>query len=106
MEAKEVAFIFVLLFSSLLNAFYFLPIVHKAFFEGAPEGEEASHKGLHPVPQSLGAAAAKGHDHPLEGPIREPSYFLVVPLLLCAVISVVLGIYPEFLLDLIKLVVK
>ncbi|TAK07784.1 MAG: monovalent cation/H+ antiporter subunit D family protein [Candidatus Manganitrophaceae bacterium] len=106
MEAKEVAFIFVLLFSSLLNAFYFLPIVHKAFFEGAPEGEEASHKGLHPVPQSLGAAAAKGHDHPHEGPIREPSYFLVVPLLLCAVISVVLGIYPEFLLDLIKLVVK
>ena len=105
MEANEIAFIFVLLVSSLLNAFYFLPIVHKAFFEGAPETGEAAQKALHPIPQSLGAAAAKTHEaHPHEGPIREPSYFLVVPLLVCAAISVALGIYPNFLLELIRLI--
>ncbi|MBI3804597.1 MAG: monovalent cation/H+ antiporter subunit D family protein [Nitrospirae bacterium] len=112
MEAQELPFIFVLLASSLLNAGYFLPVVHKAFFEGAPETAEEVQKGLHPVPQSLGAAAAQDHDphshgaHAFTGPIREPSYFLVVPLLLCAVVSVLLGIYPDFLLDLIKLVIR
>lgn len=95
-EAKELPFLFVLLASSLLNAFYFLPIVHNAFFGGSQEA-------LHPVPQSVGAAAAGIHE---AHTIQEPSYLIVIPLLLCAVISVVLGMYPEFLLGLIRQVIR
>ncbi|MCG3115494.1 MAG: monovalent cation/H+ antiporter subunit D family protein [Candidatus Manganitrophus sp. SA1] len=106
MEAKELGFLFVLLFSSFLNALYFLPIVHKAFFEGTQEAPEGL--ALRPVPQSLGAAAAgghEGHSRP-EGPIKEPSYFLVVPLFLCALLSVLLGMFPELILNLAKLVIR
>ena len=105
-EANELPFIFVLLASSFLNAAYFLPIVHKAFFDGTKETEEAL-SGLQPVPQSLGAAAASIHEaRPHGGVIREPFLFLVVPLLLSAILSVLLGIYPDFLLALIKLVIR
>ncbi len=106
MEAKELGFLFVLLVSSFLNAAYFLPIVHKAFFEGPQEAPEGLT--LRPIPQSLGAAAAgahEGHSH-VEGPIKEPSYFLVVPLFLCAVLSVLLGMFPELILNLAKLVIR
>lgn len=111
-EAHELPLLFVLLTSSFLNACYFLPIVHKAFFEESQEIGEKAPEGLHPVPQSVGAAAAGIHEaHPHEvgrheGPIREPSYFIVIPLLVCAVISVILGIYPEFLLELIRQVIR
>jgi multicomponent Na+:H+ antiporter subunit D len=104
-EANELPFLFVLLASSLLNAGYFLPIVHKAFFEKPQEV-------LHKVPQSVGAAAAGIYEaHPQEGGgqsqvIQEPSYFIVIPLFLCAVISVILGIYPTLLLDLIGQVIR
>ncbi|MDC4223849.1 MAG: monovalent cation/H+ antiporter subunit D family protein [Candidatus Manganitrophus sp.] len=105
MEAKELGFLFVLLISSFLNAAYFLPIVHKAFFEGPQEASEGL--ALRPVPQSLGAAAASGHEHPpMEGPIKEPSYFLVVPLFLCAVLSVLIGMFPDLILALAKLVIR
>ncbi len=106
-EAKELPFLFVLLTSSFLNAAYFLPIVQRAFFGGSPQ----TLKALHPVPQSVGAAAAEnndGHSHDVglrDGEIREPSYYIVAPLLICGVISVLLGVYPEFLLELIKQVV-
>ncbi len=100
MEAKELPFLFVLTASSLLNAFYFLPIVHNAFFGGPQEAREEA---LHPVPQSMGAAAAGVHE---AQPIQEPSYFIVVPLFLCAVISVILGMYPNFLLALVRLGVR
>lgn len=107
-EAKELPFLFVLLASSFLNAAYFLPVVQKAFFEGpqeVPEGRK-SHEALQPVPQSVGAAAAGAHEAHHEGPIREPSGYIVVPLLVCAVISLLLGIYPELLLELIKQVIR
>jgi len=105
MEAKELGFLIVLLISSFLNAAYFLPIVHKAFFEGPQEASEGL--ALRPVPQSLGAAAASGHEHPhVEGPIKEPSYFLVVPLFLCAVLSVLIGMFPDLILELAKQVIR
>jgi|SRR5579884_1062826 len=107
-EARELSFIFVLLTSSFLNACYFLPIVHKAFFEGAEETERELPKTLHPIPQSVGAAAAgiHGEHSHVEGPVQEPSYFIVVPLLVCGVLSVILGMYPDLLLDLIKQVIR
>lgn len=119
-EAKEVAFLFVLLASSFLNAAYFIPIVHKAFFEGSQEDREERHPvpetdALRPVPQSVGAAArihdgnSGGHSHGedrVDGLIHEPSYFIVIPLLLCAVFSVILGMFPDFILELTKLVIR
>lgn len=71
---------YVLWVSLLLNAGYFLPIVYKAFFK-APTQEGLQH-------------------------IHEPSYFIVIPLIVCAVISVILGIYPTFLLDLVGQVIR
>jgi formate hydrogenlyase subunit 3/multisubunit Na+/H+ antiporter MnhD subunit len=99
----------VLLASSFLNAAYFLPIVHKAFFEGAEEKAPDRPRVFHPAPQSVGAAAAGNHDgraHEAPHELKEPSYFLVVPLFVCAVISVLMGIYPELLLELVKQVIR
>jgi multicomponent Na+:H+ antiporter subunit D len=66
----------VLLVSTLLNAAYFMPILYKAYFE-APD----SHT---------------------EHPIEEVSYAVVVPLLVTAMISVVLGLYPDLILGLVR----
>ncbi|OGV99525.1 MAG: cation:proton antiporter [Nitrospinae bacterium RIFCSPLOWO2_02_FULL_39_110] len=71
---------YVLWASLLLNAGYFLPIVYKAFFK-APKQEGALQ-------------------------IQEPSYFIVIPLFVCAAISVILGIYPKLLLDMIGQVIR
>lgn len=108
-EANELPVLFVLLTSTLLNAGYFIPIIYNAFFKAPAEG-------LHPAPQSVGAAAAgfhaKGHDGHHGGetrtphPIKDPSYFVVVPLVVTAVISVILGIFPDLLLNLVRLVVR
>jgi len=65
----------VLLASSLLNAAYLGPIVYKAYFEEAPD---------------------EGHDH---GHVREVPW-MVVPLVVTAVGSLLLGIYPAPVLKL------
>jgi multicomponent Na+:H+ antiporter subunit D len=75
----------VLLVSSLLNAGYFVPIVLKSFFgKPLPEDEHAQGN-LELSPLVM---------------------FMVVPLMLTAVASVILGFYPDFLLKIINTVVK
>ncbi len=69
----------VLLISSLLNAAYLGPVVYKAFFERAPRTE--------------------GQDSPTE--VREVPW-IVVPLTLTAVASVLLGLFPMPVLELAK----
>ena len=81
-EAKQIPILFVLLASTILNAAYFLPIVYNGFF-AAPLEDPHYH--------------GKGGGEP---EIREASYFIVVPLLLTAVISVAIGIYPDYFLNL------
>jgi multicomponent Na+:H+ antiporter subunit D len=81
-EAKQIPILFVLLASTILNAAYFLPIVYNGFF--ADPQEDPHHQG-------------KGGGEP---EIREASYFVVVPLLITAVLSVVIGIYPDYFLNL------
>ena len=114
-EGNQLPILGVLAVSALLNAGYFVPIVHAAFFGGKRKAQEALHpvpegKALHPVPQSVGAAAAEihtGNSHGVElheDLIREPSYFIVIPVFLCAVTSVLLGIFPGLMLKLIRLV--
>lgn len=78
MEAGSLIVLFVLLTSTLLNAAYFLPIVYTAFFNRPPE-EHGGH----------------GHGHDEE--IKENPY-IVVPLLITAIGSVVLGFCPDILL--------
>ncbi len=78
LEAQQTIFMVVLLVSSFLNAFYFLPIVYKAFF-GKSEEEDGS-----PVK------------------IQEANLCLVIPLIISAIISIVLFFYPTVFINLIK----
>ncbi|MCD4677880.1 MAG: monovalent cation/H+ antiporter subunit D family protein [Desulfobacula sp.] len=79
LEAQQTIFMVVLLVSSFLNAFYFLPIVYKGFF-GKSEEEE---KGI-PVK------------------IQEANLCLLIPLMITAIISIVLFFYPTVFVNLIK----
>lgn len=78
MELKSLGLLVVLLASSLLNAGYFVPVFLRAFF-----------------PRNGGAARLQ---------MAEASPFMVVPLFVTAVFSVVFGFYPDLFLKLIEVV--
>ena len=69
LESKEIIFMFVLLTSALLDIAYFFPIIYNSFFNKPQEG------------------VASGFD--------EASMLMVVPLAVCAIVSVILGIAPN-----------
>jgi multicomponent Na+:H+ antiporter subunit D len=69
LESKEIVFMFVLLTSALLDIAYFFPIIYNAFFDRLQQG------------------VASGVD--------EASMLMVVPLAVCAIMSVILGIVPD-----------
>ncbi len=79
LESGHTIFMGVLLLSSFLNAFYFLPIVYQGFF-GTSEVEEDNEPG-----------------------IKEANLCCVVPLAITAVASIVLFFFPGMFVDLIKL---
>ncbi len=70
----------VLLVSSFLNAFYFLPIIYQAFFSNDPD-----------VSDTKDVIA-----------IKEAPLWCVVPLIITAVISVILFFYPDIFVNLVK----
>ena len=70
LEADKIAILVVLLFSSLLNAAYFMPVVYKAFF-------------------------CPAEDALFEDRVQEAPLFCVVPLTITAVISILLLFYPQ-----------
>jgi multicomponent Na+:H+ antiporter subunit D len=70
LDAGSIGILVVLVASSLLNAAYFVPVVYKAYF-GQPSPEDA------------------GHRHG-EAPLA-----MLIPLCLTAVISVVIGLFPD-----------
>ncbi len=80
LQAGSIALMVVLLASTLLNAAYFLPIVFRAFFK-------------EPEPDS----------HVEE--VREAPPFVVVPLTITAIISVIIGIWPDYFLNMAELVI-
>ncbi|WP_419902654.1 monovalent cation/H+ antiporter subunit D family protein [Kiloniella sp.] len=82
-EAGELFFLLVLLASSVLNAAYFLPISYIAFFRE----------------ETLGQVAPTA-----EGEIREIP-LVTVPLVATALLSMVMGIYPDYFLTLARGVV-
>ncbi len=79
LDAGSIGILLVLITSTVLNAAYFAPVVYKAFF-GKLSDEDAHH--LHG-----------------EAPLA-----MVIPLCITAVISVVIGLYPNLLLGLAKAV--
>ena len=80
-DAGSVGLILVLLTSTLLNAAYFGPVVYHAFFGKAEAVDDAA-----------------------EPPAREASALMVVPLVLTAAISVLIGIFPGFFMQFVQLV--
>jgi multicomponent Na+:H+ antiporter subunit D len=71
MDAGSLGILLVLVASTLLNAAYFVPVIYRAFFAKAP-----------------GAGLPSG--------IREAHPAMVIPLSVTALISVGIGIYPDF----------
>lgn len=92
-EAKELPLLLVLLFSSILNAAYFLPISYKAFFEKPNDGHSGG--GHH--------YSSHTHDHEVE--VKEIP-LVAIPLVITAIISIIIGIYPDYFLSLAKEVIK
>jgi len=82
-EAKEMVFLAVLLLSSILNAAYFLPITYIAFFRSTKADTS------HPFPDSE---------------IKEIP-MVTIPLVLTALLSMVMGFFPDYFLTLARGVV-
>ena len=79
-ESGSFGIILVLLASTVLNVGYFAPVAYKAFFGKRPEGE------------------------PFEG-IKEAPMSMVIPLCTASLISVIIGIYPNFFMNFVKAVI-
>ena len=79
MQAHQIGLLLVLLASTLLNVGYFVPVTYSAFFGKRPEGER------------------------YEG-IKEAPLSMVIPIMIAATISVVIGIYPNFMMQFVKAV--
>ncbi|MEK7702534.1 MAG: monovalent cation/H+ antiporter subunit D family protein [Nitrospirota bacterium] len=84
-EAKELSLLIVLVVSTLLNAAYFIPIIYKAFFE--PPASAHTPNGVHNTEHSEKVTE---------------SFAMVFPLMVSAVISLILGFYPDLLLTLVR----
>ena len=81
-ELHQTAIIIALMLSALLNAAYFAPIFFQAFF-GQPKETEANHNGKN--------TAIPGR--------REAPLSMLLPLCATALISLLLGLYPEIILN-------
>ncbi len=77
LEANESGILFILLLSTVLNAAYFLPIVFRAFFKELPAGEHYQN-------------------------IKEAPGFVIVPIMIAAIISIIIGIYPDYFVSIIE----
>jgi len=86
LERHNLVVLIVLLVSSFLNAAYFVPILYRAFFKEENPNSENLDLSEHKV-------------------IKE-NPFLVVPLTLTAIVSVVLGLYPDFIVQIAEMVTK
>ncbi len=78
-EAHQLGILLILIASTLLNAAYFAPITYRAFFGKRPVGE------------------------PFTG-IKEAPLSMLIPILIACTISVLIGIFPDFMLQFVKAV--
>jgi multicomponent Na+:H+ antiporter subunit D len=79
MEANQIGILLILIASTVLNVAYFAPITYKAFFGKRPNG-----------------AAETG--------IKEAPLSMLIPILIAVTISVIIGIYPNFMMQFVKAV--
>jgi multicomponent Na+:H+ antiporter subunit D len=77
-EAQELIFLLVLLVSAVLNAAYFLPVSYTAFFEEEKDDRD------------MEVAASDIREIPL----------VTIPLVVTALLSLVMGVYPDYFLSL------
>ena len=80
MEANQIGILIVLISSTLLNVAYFAPITYRAFF-GKPKN---------------GVVYTE---------IKEAPLSMLIPILIACSISVVIGIYPDFMLQFVQAVI-
>jgi len=80
MEAHQIGILILLIASTVLNVCYFAPVTYKAFFGKAPEGTVAG--------------------------IREAPLSMLVPILIAVTISVIIGIYPNFMMQFVETVTR
>ncbi len=78
-EAHQVGILLILIASTVLNVGYFAPVTYKAFFGKRPEGEKD------------------------EG-IKEAPLSMLIPILIAVTISVIIGIYPNFMMRFVQMV--
>ncbi len=79
MEAHQVGILLILIASTVLNVGYFAPVTYKAFFGKRPAGEA-------------------------ETGIKEAPLSMLIPLLIAVTVSVVIGIYPNFMMQFVRMV--
>ena len=78
-EAHQIGILLILIASTLLNAAYFAPITYRAFFGKRPA------------------------DEPFTG-IKEAPLSMLIPILIACTVSVLIGIFPDFMLQFVKAV--
>jgi multicomponent Na+:H+ antiporter subunit D len=78
-QAHQLGILFILIASTMLNVGYFAPVTIKAFFGKRPEGE--TFQGIKEAPLSM-----------------------LIPILIACTISVLLGIFPNFMMQFVKVV--
>lgn len=79
MQAHQLGILFVLLASTLLNAAYFLPVTYRAFFAKAPAN--TTYSGIKEAPLSM-----------------------LIPIVIACTISVIIGLWPHFMMLFVKAV--
>ena len=78
-QAHQIGILLILITSTMLNVGYFAPVTIKAFFGKRPEGE--TYQGIKEAPLSM-----------------------LIPILIACTISVLLGIFPNFMMQFVKAV--
>ncbi|MCL1980015.1 MAG: monovalent cation/H+ antiporter subunit D family protein [Proteobacteria bacterium] len=79
MEAHQVGILLILIVSTVLNVGYFAPVTYKAFFGKPPAGQA-------------------------EAGIKEAPLSMLIPLLIAVTVSVIIGIYPNFMMQFVRMV--
>jgi multicomponent Na+:H+ antiporter subunit D len=79
LQAHQIGILLLLLASTLLNAAYFLPVTYRAFFG---------------KPATVGAYAG----------VKEAPLTMLIPILIACFVSVVIGIFPNFMMSFVKAV--
>ncbi|PIE58963.1 MAG: cation:proton antiporter [Desulfobulbus propionicus] len=79
MEAHQVGILLILIASTVLNVGYFAPVAYKAFFGKRPHGEP-------------------------ETGIKEAPLSMLIPIIIAVTVSVIIGIFPGFMMQFVQMV--